>query len=365
MTLLVVFVVFFLIQLYYYLGIYLPLLFFKEDKSNLKQEPVSVIICARNEAQNLERNLRFVLEQNYPDFEVIVVDDCSTDNTDEVLGIYLTKYKNLKTTTIPLDRKFSHGKKLAVTVGIKSATNENLIFTDADCTPESENWLGTMQRHFLKKDIVLGYGGYEYSRGILNNYIRYDALTIAMQYLGFARAGIPYMGIGRNLGYKKSLFFQNKGFAKHYGVLSGDDDLFVNEVSNKKNTTITINPESFTRSVPKATWSEFFTQKVRHFTTSDKYKSFHIFLIGMESVSRAWFYTTLIILLTLTQYYKLAAIVACFRLLLQIIIYGIAGNRFKEKNIWLTCFIFDVISLFFNFVAYFSQAVRGKKNKWK
>lgn len=361
----IAFILFFLIQIYYYFRIYFPVVFKKLKKSKSKNLPLSVIICARNEADNLQNNLKYVLEQDYDDFEVIVVNDCSTDETDEVLGEFIKKYKKLRVTTIPLDRKFSHGKKLAVTVGVKAARNEQLVFTDADCKPVSSKWLKELSVGFNKHEVVLGYGGYSRKKSLLNNYIRYDTLNAALSYFGFALAGIPYMGVGRNLAYKKTLFFKNKGFARNYGLISGDDDLFVNEVANKKNTTLILSTESFTESRSKDSWSDYFNQKVRHLSTSWKYKKKHVFMLGMEPVSRVWYYFLLILTLTTTDFLYSVIAIASFRVVSQLILYVAAGKIFKEKNLWLTCIIFDVISLFYNFVAYLALTLRSRRIKWK
>lgn len=364
LSLFVAFSFFAAIQLFYYLRYYLPVLYY-EHNSESASEPVSVIICARNEAFNLQNNLKYVLEQDYPVFEVIVVNDCSTDNTDEVLGEFLAKYNNLRVTNIPLDRKFSHGKKLALTVGIKSAKNEQLVFIDADCKPETKNWLSCMCSGFNSKEIVLGYGGYERKKTFLNNYIRFDTLNIALTYMGFALARKPYMGVGRNLAYKKELFFKNKGFASNYGILSGDDDLFINEVANKQNTAIVVDKESFTRSVPEQTWGSFFKQKLRHLSTARNYKKSHIFRLALEPLSRIWFYVLLIMLLWLQINWITVVSIAGFRTILQFIIYEKAGRKFGEKNMWLSFFIFDLYSMFFIFVTYLTLSFRRRYIRWK
>lgn len=365
LAILIAFCVFFAIQLYYYLRLYLPVTFYKPPQHQTRTEPLSVIICARNEAYNLQQNLPAVLEQDYPDFEVIVVNDCSTDETDEVLGDFLKKYKNLRTTSIPVDKKFSHGKKLAVMLGIKAAKNENLVFTDADCKPAGKDWLKLMQNGLMEKDIVLGYGGFYYKKGFLNNYQRFDTLFIAIHYFGFALARNPYMGVGRNLAYKKELFFKNKGFANHYGLLSGDDDLFINEVATPQNVSLMTAQGSFTRSAASLKWSIFFNQKVRHLSTANKYKAKHIFMLGLEPVSRMWYYALLVLVIALTEYWQVAAGLALLRLVLQEFLFIRAGKQFKEKNLWLTCIIFDSMSLFINLAAYIIHTIRGRKTRWK
>ena len=167
--------------------------------------------------------------------------------------IFFCNILNLRISTVNKDPKFTHNKKFAQFIGIKAAKNEILLFTDADCQPESDKWLGAMTSHFHEKtDFVLGYGGYINKKGLLNKYIRYDCLSIAMQYLGMAIRGIPYMGVGRNLAYRRSLFFANNGYGAHNHLISGDDDLFVNSNATKTNTTVEFRQETHTRSVPSS-----------------------------------------------------------------------------------------------------------------
>lgn len=211
LILLIVFGLSFLIQVFYYLYYYLAPANFRHTDASRKKNPVSVIICARNEADNLRNFLPAVLEQKYPEFEVVLVNDCSEDDSFNVLGEYLKKYPNLKVSNIIKDPKFTHNKKFAQFIGIKAAKNEILLFTDADCKPESDNWLEKMVSRFDDRiDFVLGYGGYFSKPGLLNKYIRYDCVVIAMQYFGMALRGVPYMGVGRNLAYRRSLFFEKK-----------------------------------------------------------------------------------------------------------------------------------------------------------
>lgn len=356
-----------IVQLYYYLVVYRKFLYSKPARVKRKQDPVSVIICARNEAENLDANLPAVLTQKYPDYEVIVVNDCSNDHTDEILGKYLKKYKHLHTTNINEDKKFAHGKKLAVTIGVKAAKNDILVFTDADCQPVSNLWLARMQRNFTeKKAIVLGYGGYYTGKSLLNNYIRYETLMIAMQYFSYARSGHPYMGVGRNLAYRKSLFFANKGFASHYHLLSGDDDLFVNETANKENTAVEFSAESHTRSLTKRTVGEWIKQKRRHLTTSRYYKSKHKFLLGTELFSRFLYYGMFIYLLVNRMYPDYILPAFGLRLALQIVFTKKAMKLLNEKNLLLSSLFFDVFSLLTNFTLFITNQLRFKRRRqWK
>ena len=272
---LVVFGVFafaFLMQMWFYCGYFSRLAFYKKKELVSRFPSTSIVICARNEDDNLVEFLPLVFNQDYPEFEVVVVNDCSFDNTGDVLKEFSKKHSNLKIVTIKEDEYYSHGKKVALMMGIKGASHECLLLTDADCKPNSNQWLKNMMQHFdAETEIVLGYGAYEKQKGFLNKIIRFDTFMIALQFLSFALARKTYMGTGRNLAYKKSLFFKMKGFASHYYVESGDDDLFVNEAATKQNSKIEIDIDTHTISRVKKNYRDWFRQKRRHITTFKHY----------------------------------------------------------------------------------------------
>jgi poly-beta-1,6-N-acetyl-D-glucosamine synthase len=355
------------IQLIYYFFIYLRIGIYKPKpiQNVSKPIPISVVICARNEEVNLERFLTSVLEQDYPDFEVIVVNDCSIDNTDMVLKRYQQQYKHLRFTTIKPDEKFSHGKKLALTVGIKAAKNEWLVLTDADCQTKSNRWLANFASNFNdSNEVVLGYGGYIAEKGILNKLIRFDAFFIALNYLGFALIGRPYMGVGRNLAYRKELFFRNKGFASHSLLHSGDDDLFVHEVANKLNTSIEISVDAKTLSNPRKTFSAWVAQKKRHLTTGPRYRNGIKLLLFLEPFSRVLFWSSGIWLIcTLSTPYIIVGVLI-FRLLVTSIILNAAMRRLDEAKLFLISFLYDLLSPLLYFWLSISNSFNKTKYKW-
>lgn len=340
-----VFALAWLVQVVYYLVVYGRVAFARpKTKKEAKQEPVSVIICARDEAVNLKKNLPAFLGQDYPDYEVVVVNDCSEDNSEEVLEVFKKKYKHLRSTTIKKDMKFSHGKKMALNIGIKAASHEHLLLSDADCHPVSDKWIRTMQRNFSPgTDFVLGYGGYTHGKGLLNRWIRYDTLLIAMQYLGLARLGMPYMGVGRNLAYRKDVYFRNKGFYGHMHLASGDDDLFVNQNAKGKSTAVELSPQSFTRSEPERKWGQWLKQKRRHMTTGPLYKTKHKIALSIEPISRMLFYGSFIALVASLFFPLFFLSVYLARAIIRQIILFKSMRRLKEKKLFVTSLCFDLI----------------------
>jgi poly-beta-1,6-N-acetyl-D-glucosamine synthase len=355
------------IQLFYYLFFYLSVYLKRSPETKRSSEPVSIIICARNEADNLLNFLPAVLEQEYPDYEVIVVNDCSEDNSYDILGKYLIQYPHLRISTVNKDPKFTHNKKFAQFIGIKAARNEILLFTDADCQPESDKWLEGMASHFDEKtNFVLGYGGYLRENGLLNKYIRYDSMTIAMQYLGMAIRGIPYMGVGRNLAYRRSVFFTNKGFGLHNHVISGDDDLLVNTIATGENTSVEFRNETHTRSIPCLGINEWVTQKKRHLTTAPYYKFKDKFLLITEPLTRIVFYALFIVLLSFMFLWPWLLAVFLLRSITQITVFTLVQKKLNEPGLLAYLLFFDIFSPLINSIIFLSNyRSRSGKNKWK
>ena len=281
---------------------------------------VSVLVCAHNEAYNLSAYLYALLSQDYPTYEVIVVDDGSEDKTREVIESYMVQDKRLRTTFVPKEARVRSTKKLALTLAAKAAQYDYLLLTDADCTPESTNWISEMMSGFMPsteyrvqstenrelttqysilntKEIVLGFGAYFYEKGFVNRLVRYDTLFNGLHYLSAAAHGHPYMGVGRNLAYKKELFFKTGGFKKMMNNRAGDDDLFVNHVANRKNTAVVCSRDSITWSPSKTTMRDWWQQKRRHLSVSHDYRLGTKIRLALEPMSRGLFYLAVIALL--------------------------------------------------------------------
>ena len=338
------------LQVFYYVFFYMRLVFAKRKQpAENNVVPISVIICAKNQEDNLRKFLPMVLEQKYENYEVIVVNDCSIDDTEFLLPQLQKKYPHLRTSFIKEDNRFKHGKKLAVTIGIKAARYDHFVFIDADCRPESADWLQAISNKFLNnKQLVLGYGGYESRAGMLDKLVRYDTLQVAMNYLSFAHAGVPYMGVGRNMAYTREAYMKSSRFTKHYHILSGDDDLFVSEVGRRHNTAIEISPQSITRSLQVDTFAQWCAQKRRHLMSSKKYRFVHKFLLALEPFSREMlylftiFYALLYMFAGWSHLYEFVLGAVALRFVLQHIIVGFTAKRLNEKGLFPYIMLFDI-----------------------
>lgn len=346
-----------IVQLIYYLGLYNRIhthnLAVGKDEVHFGRElpPLSVVICARNESENLRRNLPAILKQDYPDFEVIVINDGSTDESEDLLSELEEEYPNLYHSFTPDSARYISRKKLALTLGIKASKYDWLVFTEADCTPVSDKWLRRIARNFTPStDIVLGYSGYERGKGWLHKRVSFDSLFTSLRYLGFALAGKPYMGIGRNLAYRKELFFKVKGFSTHLNMQRGEDDLFINQIANENNTRVETSPDSVIRMQPVERYKDWKEEKVSYMATARFYKGSQRWLLGLETATRLLFYVACLseIVFGILSFHWLAAGLV---LLLWIVRYSAqayvinktANEMGDNRSYYFTLLVFDII----------------------
>ncbi len=365
-TIFYIFIVIVAVQLFYYAGIFSKFAFAKIQKSTPKRIPISVIVCAKNEEENVINFIPLLAEQNYPDFEIILIDDASSDTTLDIFEEFEKKYSNVRLVKVANNEAFWGNKKFALTLGIKAAKKDYLLFTDADCYPTSKDWITLMSSQFtMHKTFVLGYGAYEKVKGsFLNKIIRFETMLTAVQYFSWAKIGRPYMGVGRNLAYKKDEFFKVNGFIDHMKIRSGDDDLFINQASKGNNTTCCYSPESFTYSKPKTTFKDWITQKKRHVATATFYKSFDRIQLSVFFISQILFLILPIILLSFQYEWIVVLSIIGFRYLFTWIILGFSAGKLKEKDVMYWFPIIEIV-LIFTQMNIFVSNIFSKPVHWK
>lgn len=354
------------VQILFYLGFFGKFAFAKAQKITPKKIPISVIVCAKNEEENVINFIPLLAEQNYPDFEIVLIDDASNDNTLAIFEDFEKQYPNVRLVKVQNNEAFWGNKKYALTLGIKAAKKEYLLFTDADCYPTSKEWITAMSSQFtMQKTIVLGYGKYEkIAKSFLNKIIRFETLLTAIQYFSWAKMGHPYMGVGRNLAYKKEEFFNVNGFIEHMQVRSGDDDLFINQAANARNTAIAFMPESFTYSKPKTTYKDWITQKRRHIATANYYKKFDKFQLGVFYCSQLLFILLAIILLAFQFQWIIVLSLFCLRYIISWTVIGFSAGKLKEKDVVYWYPIIELI-LIFTQINIFITNTFSKPVHWK
>lgn len=347
----------FLIQLLYYFCLYNRIHIrsraVKRSDIHFSQElpPLSVIIYAREEVENLRRNLTAVLEQDYPQFEVIVINDGNTDESEDYLTLQGEKYPNLYHSFVPSSSRYISRKKLAITLGIKASKYDWLVFTEANCLPESDQWLRTMARNFTSRtQIVLGYSGYERGKGWLHKRASFDNLFTSMRYLGYALAGKPYMGIGRNMAYRKELFYAQKGFSAHLNLQRGDDDLFINKTATSENTRVETDANAVIRVQPVFRAKDWWEEKISYMATAHFYRGIQRNLSGFEATTRLLFHAAWIatLVIGILNFHWLVAGIAFLMFALRytmqaLIINKTAKDLGEKRRYFFTLPVFDIL----------------------
>lgn len=353
------------IQVFYYLYFFRRLAFYNDPAKSLTIEhPVSIIVCARDEAHNLVKTLPGILVQDYKTtYEVVLVNDNSTDDTKYLVDEFKKSFKNINYVPLTQEAKMISGKKFPLSMGIRSAKYEIVLLTDADCVPASEFWIQKMQDSYDENtEIVLGYGAYHKKPGLLNKLIRFETFHTALQYLSYALAGRPYMGVGRNLSYKKDVFIRNKGFSSINQIPSGDDDLFINQVATASNTAICIDPAAHTMSEPKEKWNDWMTQKYRHYTTSKYYKGSHKTWLGLYSLTLFFIYPLLAVSIIFYNWWMAVAVYGV-RFLIQAIVLFKGMKKLNERDLW-PWFLFMDIWMFFYYIFTLPAIWKAPRKNW-
>ena len=335
-----------------------------ETASENTTDAVSVITCAKNEEKSLPQLLYSLKKQKYKKFEIVLVNDSSTDNSLKIMEDFAYINSNVTVVNVFENERFWRGKKFALTMGIKKAKNNFLLFTDADCSLVSNNWISSVMKAYKPEtEIVLGYGAYKKTDGLLNKLVRFETVLTASNYFSFSKVITPYMGVGRNLSYKRDLFFNTNGFYGHMDIASGDDDLFINKNATKKNTEIVFSKDSFTTSEEPKKWSEWFIQKRRHYSTSNFYSKKTKALLGLQGLSHLLFFVFLITLLIIKTQPIIVLSIFVLRTILYTITIGLSSAKLKEKDLILFVPFLDVILISLQVIILISNKITYPK-RW-
>lgn len=365
-VLLYCFIFIIVVQLFYYGYVFGKFASYNHKPPTPKNIGVSVLICSKNEAENLKNNVPGILNQKYPKFEVVLINDNSTDDSLSIMKSFASKYDHVKIVDVKPIEKFWGNKKYALTLGIKAATYDYLLFTDADCKPVSEHWISEMSKHFSnQKSLVIGYSPYQkVKNSLLNLMIRFETLMTAVQYFSFARIGLPYMAVGRNLAYKRGLFFEANGFMDHIDLKSGDDDLFVNQVATKTNVALCISKTSFITSKPKTTYKDWLYQKRRHISTAKYYRFNHKLLLGLYYVSQVGFWTLGCVLLISLFKWEFVVSLILLRFIVQYVSLILIAKKLDEIGLIIWLPLLEIVLILVQFFIFIKNLI-SKPKHWK
>ncbi|MCK5782064.1 MAG: glycosyltransferase [Flavobacteriales bacterium] len=325
---------------------------------------VSVVVCAKNEEKNIAPLLESLKNQNYSNFEIVLVNDASRDKTRDIFEEYADDNSNATVVNVEENDVFWRGKKFALTMGIKRAKNNRVLLTDADCVPVSKNWISSMMKGYSEgKEFVLGYGAYRKSDGLVNRLVRFETILTASNYFSYAKFFTPYMGVGRNLSYTKKIFLDNKGFFGHMDVASGDDDLFINKNATKKNTEIIFSEESKTLSDSPSNWNEWFVQKRRHYSTSQHYSTITKSLLGLQGISHAAFFVLITTMLILNIDVLWVLSILAIRTVIMFVTVSMSAAKLGEKDLIVLVPLLDIILIILQLGILFSNQITTPK-RW-
>lgn len=318
-----------------------------EAKADEALEPVSVVVYARDAYEHLVELIPTLLSQDYPKFEVVVVNDCSDDDTEEYLKDLERSDTRVKPVQLRQHLNFFNGKKFPLSMGIKSASYDLMVLTDANCRPASSQWLRSVACCYGKgTEMVLGYAPYANTGGLKNTLIRFATMQEGLHYLSAALVRKPYMGVGRNLSYRKRLFFAHKGFTAHYTMAAGDDDLIVSQAATRKNTEVQLDPANGIVSTPPSSFATWYRRQRQRYGTIGLHRAGTRAFMALHYWSQFLFYAAFIALFFLSPayavnlswpyeayYFPVLVLLFLLRYLSQLLIYRGASRRLGERGL--------------------------------
>lgn len=361
--LLPVFLVLMLVQLVYYWVFFRRLAFYSPPASSQQKPPVSVIVLVHNQYNDLQKNLPELLQQDYPDFEVVVVDDNSDDGSKELLERYAEKFANLRILQLTQSLNWFKGRKFPLSLGIKSASHDILLLCDITFRPSGRNRISEMVKAYdYKTEIVLGYATYN-TQSKINKWLRFTTFYDGLLYLSMAISGFGFKGIGKNLSYRKSLFYRHKGFSSHYVINAGDDELFVNKAATRNNISVKISQDSIVKSTKPLSFFNWLQHEKTRLSIRRFFKFKHRMLISLFSTSTFLFYVVFAWLLLLQIQWPVVIAIFLFRLINQLVIFGLIQKKLSEKKLLLFTPVFELIISLIDFFIWF-KLLFTKKTNW-
>ena len=366
-VIIIVFLAAVLIQVFYLITFNIALSKSTVAKKNIAPAdvPVSILVCAHDEEENLRELLPQLLSQEYNEFEVIVINDRSNDNTFDYLGELCRSDSRVRMVNVEHVPGHVNSKKYSLTLGIKAAKYEWLLLTDADCRPTGSHWISSMSTAFQENTkFVLGVSPYLKSAGFLNLFIRFESILTALQYSAFALMRTPYMGVGRNLAYRKSFFLAEKGFNQFMNVTGGDDDLFVNQHATSGNTSIILGRDAAVMTFPETSWSAFIKQKKRHLSVGKYYKFRHRFWLGLFLCTWILSWLLLVPAVIYGSFPEVVGGAMVFRTLLLILTLRTGLKRFGHNfELWTVPFLDFLFSIYYLTTGLITLG--SKRVRWK
>ena len=351
------------LELIYYYVIYARFSFLKKKKAvAIQNVPISIVMVVKDAASVLLKTLPKLLNQQYEDFEVVIVNDNSQDETQLLVVEYQQQYKNIKLVNLDTAVTTIRGKKFALSMGIRCATYDHVIITDPECSPTSSHWLEKMTQNFVgQKRIVLGYSTYEKRNNLFNRLLHFDTLVNAVQYFSLARIHSTYRGDDKNMAFTKSLFDAQRGFASHNHISYGDEDIFISRAATKNNTAIEFSHDAVTV-LQRGTNHRYWRDHKEGLYFTRKYNTFkNRLILNSYGVINFLFYVALVfaILITLNDLVLLCVTLGIIasRIISQYFVFGFAAKKLNEKQVIPALLIYDIIFTILNPLYYLAAQI--------
>ena len=360
-----------LLLLVYYFGLFGPFVFRKEKSrtSNEDLPPISIVITAHNEAHHLVESLPVILTQEYPDYEVVLVNDNSQDEIEQLALELNNRYHHLHYVNMGSSRSTMEGRKFPFAIGIQAASNPTVVFTNSSCIPSSPFWLQHIASKFVRqKEVVLAHTTYQSRGGLLNKWLHYDALVNSVRAFSYTLAKMPVLADSHNLAFKRHLFFDNK---EKFFALSrlpfGEDNIFINQVANGKMCDVAVDPEAVIYQTP-ISFSDWLRNKRYELVSQSYYRALHRFVLQCYNWLSFLFYPAAIASIALAALEMnwlalgIGIGVTLLKFGMQFMVFHKGAKKMGEKGAAVSMLFFDLFFLLLQPWIYLAS--KFEKSRW-
>ena len=366
LVLLTVFGVLFLLRLLHLFLFTGRVLFRKKvDNNEAEKKPLSLILTIRNEEENLKNNLPKILSLENIDFEMVVVDDFSQDNSYLILGLLKDRYKRLTISALNQETKFS--TKLALNIAIKATNNKWILTVPVSLAEVAAEWLDYIsQATNNEKNVVIGYSTVARSKGFYNRLTRIENYFSYLKSTGYILNGIPFVYSVENVAFQKEKYFEIGGFGQkvteHYANL----ELVINSFIRKKTTAVLFNKESSIRKtevVKRADYFDLLKKSIRIESHLSSSKRVILFLIEFGKL--LFLPIAAFVIVLLPELWIILAGLMGFIFTPYLFIIKITQNRLNERKIFIPSLVYDLLMPYYKLFFRWHFNRRSRKNRWK
>jgi len=364
LALALVFAVLFIISILF-LFLFTGRILFRKKIQHSTAAPLSLIYTVRNEETRLKNNMAPVLSINGVDFEVIVVDDFSQDNSFQVLGMLRGRSDRLKVSTLQQETRFS--TKMAQNLALKAASFEWILTVPISYENASIEWISGISNALdFNKTVVLSYCSAQNSGGFINRIYRIENYLSFTKSVGYILNNFPFVYSEENVAFQKKKYFEIGGHGLKISEQYANLELLINFFIRKKTTSILFESVTAIKKTEDLIWNDYLDILKKSLRIEKHLSGSKKAMLAFDEITKLLFPpVTVVVIILLFDLWPLFSALLLIMFIARLVIIKIMQNRLNERKIFISSLLYDLIVPYFKLFYRWYFNNRGQKQKWK